>query len=239
MLHLVSLRQQEFRDTMRPKTKQPKAARQEVIIMTFGEKLKNARLDAGYTQEELAARLTVSRAAIAKWESDRGMPDVTNLKALAEVLNVSTDYMLDDGKPIDLSVTKKPIDLRKYGDQGKLSRLKKVKIKEKIIREEYPDSRIIRLTVTKIKNTKSENTADQIIGWFALLFGHIPLFGTQEFGKTIKTMDHQYYLVNEDRKQLFVLMTDEFIVSRVMVEKIEEKKFTIEDREFLVVGEVE
>ena len=81
--------------------------------MTFGEKLKNARLEAGYTQEELATRLTVSRAAIAKWESDRGLPDIANLKAIAEVLNVSTDYLLDDGNPIDISVTKKSIDLRK------------------------------------------------------------------------------------------------------------------------------
>ena len=180
--------------------------------MTFGEKLKPARLQAGYTQEELAAILTVSRAAIAKWESDRGMPDVTNLKALAEVLNISTDYLLDDGSSIDLSVTKKAIDLRKYGDQGKLSRLKKIGIKEKIIREEYPDAQIIRLTVTKIKNTKRETIADEAIGWFALLLGGIPLFGTQEMGKTINTLDHQYYLVNEYKRQLFVLMTDEFMV---------------------------
>ncbi len=206
--------------------------------MTFGEKLKTARLEAGYTQEELAARLTVSRAAIAKWESDRGMPDITNLKALAEVLRVSTDYLLDDGTAMDLSVIKKPIDVRKYGDRGKLSRLKKIGIKEKIIREEYAGARILRLTVTKIKNSKRENITDQVIGWFALLFGGIPLFGTQELGKTINTLDHQYYLVNEDKRQLFVLITDEFIISRVMAEKINDKKFTIEDREFQVMGEV-
>lgn len=207
--------------------------------MTFGEKLKTARLEAGYTQEELAVRLTVSRAAIAKWESDRGMPDITNLKALAEVLNVSTDYLLDDGNPIDLSVTKKSIDLRKYEDQGKISRLKKIGIKEKIIREEYAGAQILRLTVTKIKNNKGEAVADQIIGWFVLLLGGIPLFDTQEMGKTISTLDHQYYLINEDKRQLFVLMTDEFMVSRVMVEKINNKKFTIENREFQVMGEVE
>ena len=66
--------------------------------MTFGEKLKKARLEAGYTQEELASMLTISRAAVAKWESDRGMPDVSNLKALAEALNVSVDFLLDDGE---------------------------------------------------------------------------------------------------------------------------------------------
>ena len=207
--------------------------------MTFGEKLKKARLEAGYTQEELASKLTISRAAVAKWESDRGMPDVSNLKALAEALNVSVDFLLDDGEPIDLSVTKKPIDLRKYGDQGKLSRLKKLGIKERIIREEYPDRQIIRLTVTKIHNSKSETVVDQVIGWTALLFGGIPLFGTQEMGKTINSLDEQYYLVNDDKKQYFVMLTDEFMVSRAMVNRIEGKKFRIEDQEFKVMGEVE
>ena len=207
--------------------------------MTFGEKLRKARLGAGYTQEELASKLMVSRAAIAKWESDRGMPDVANLKALAETLDVSVDYLLDDGSPIDLSVTKKAIDLRKYGDQGKLSRLRKIKIKEKIIRDEYPGAQIIRLTVTKIKNTKGETVADQVAGWTALLFGGVPLFGTQEMGKTISSLDHQYYLVNEGEKQYFVLMTDEFLVSRAMKQRVDEKKFKIEDREFMMVGKVE
>ena len=206
--------------------------------MTFGEKLKKARIEAGFTQEELAGKLTVSRAAIAKWESDRGMPDITNLKALAAALNVSIDYLLDDGTALDLTVTKKAIDLRKYGDTGKLSRLKKVSIKEKLIRDEYPEAQIIGLTITKIKNTKNESIADAAIGLFALLLGGIPLFGTQEMGKTVGSLDQQYYLVNEGEKQYFVLVTDEFIISRTMASKITDKKFTIEDKVFQVVGEV-
>ena len=210
----------------------------EVLKMTFGEKLKKARIEAGFTQEELAGKLTVSRAAIAKWESDRGMPDITNLKALAAALNVSIDYLLDDGTALDLTVTKKAIDLRKYGDTGKLSRLKKVSIKEKLIRDEYPEAQIIGLTITKIKNTKNESIADAAIGLFALLLGGIPLFGTQEMGKTVGSLDQQYYLVNEGEKQYFVLVTDEFIISRAMASKITDKKFTIEDKVFQVVGEV-
>lgn len=210
----------------------------EVLKMTFGEKLKKARIEAGFTQEELAGKLTVSRAAIAKWESDRGMPDITNLKALAAALNVSIDYLLDDGTALDLTVTKKAIDLRKYGDTGKLSRLKKISIKEKLIRDEYPEAQIIGLTITKIKNTKNESIADAAIGLFALLLGGIPLFGTQEMGKTVGSLDQQYYLVNEGEKQYFVLVTDEFIISRAMASKITDKKFTIEDKVFQVVGEV-
>jgi len=48
--------------------------------MTFGEKLRNARKEAGFSQEQLAEKMSVSRSAIAKWETDKGMPDVNNLK---------------------------------------------------------------------------------------------------------------------------------------------------------------
>ncbi len=40
-------------------------------------------------------------------------------------------------------------------------------------------------------------------------------------------------------KLIFVLQTDEFLIARAMVKRIDEKKFTIEDRTFMVVGEVE
>jgi transcriptional regulator with XRE-family HTH domain len=207
--------------------------------MTFGEKLKKARTEAGYTQNELANKLTVSRAAIAKWESDRGMPDVTNLKAIAEALGVSIDYLLDDGSVLDLSVTKKAIDLSEGGAGEKLSRRKKIERKERIIRKEYPDGEIIRLTVTKIKNTKRETIADQAIGWFALILGGIPLFGTQEFGKLANSFDQQYYLVNQENAQYFVLLTDEYLISRTLADEIDGKKFEIGDKGFLAVGKVQ
>ena len=47
--------------------------------MTLGEKIKDARVKASLTQEELAAKIMVSRQAISKWESDRGIPDIENL----------------------------------------------------------------------------------------------------------------------------------------------------------------
>lgn len=211
----------------------------EVLIMTFEEKLKDARVNAGFTQAELADKLMVSRAAIAKWESDRGMPDVSNLKAMSEALGVSIDYLLDDGSELDLSITKKPIDLRKYGDEGKFSRIKKIGIKERIVRDEFPDAEIIRLTVTKIKDSKSEHIVDEAIGWFSLLLAGLPLFGTQELGKMAGEIGQQAFLINEANKQYFVVMTDEQMISRALVNRISDKKFEIGDKEFLVVGTVE
>ena len=41
------------------------------------------------TQEELADKVNVSKSAVAKWETDGGLPDRDNLKRIAEVMNVS------------------------------------------------------------------------------------------------------------------------------------------------------
>lgn len=207
--------------------------------MTFGEKIKKSRVEAGLTQDELAVELSVSRSAIAKWESDRGMPDVTNLKAIAAALDVSVDYLINDEDILDLSAKKKVIDLTKYGDIGKLSLIKKLKIKERIVREEYPDAGILRLTLTKIKNSKYETIADLIIGWFALILCRLPLFGSQEMGKLLNSVAQQYFLVNRKNTQYFVLLTDKHIISKVSGTAITDKRFDIADQSFLVVGKVE
>ena len=45
------------------------------------------------TQEELAEKLHVSKSAVAKWETNGGIPDRDNLKRLSEVINISLDDM--------------------------------------------------------------------------------------------------------------------------------------------------
>ena len=50
---------------------------------------KNMRL----TQEELADKVGVSKSAVAKWETDGGLPDRDNLRRLAEVMDVSVDEL--------------------------------------------------------------------------------------------------------------------------------------------------
>ena len=64
--------------------------------MTLGEKIREARRKCGLSQEQLAEKLSVSRSAIAKWETDKGLPDLGNLKILARLLNVSVDHLLDE-----------------------------------------------------------------------------------------------------------------------------------------------
>ena len=74
--------------------------------MTFGEKLREARKAAGLSQEQFAEKMSVSRSAVAKWESDKGLPDVNNLKVMAQLLGVTIDYLLDDEEKLNLSEIK-------------------------------------------------------------------------------------------------------------------------------------
>ena len=62
--------------------------------MEFYEKLQELRKSRGLTQEELAEMLYVSRAAISKWESDRGYPNIDSLKAISKCFSVSLDDLL-------------------------------------------------------------------------------------------------------------------------------------------------
>ena len=61
--------------------------------MSFQENLIRARKARGRTQEELAARLSISRQAVSKWETGESLPDLYKLAALADELGVSTDEL--------------------------------------------------------------------------------------------------------------------------------------------------
>ena len=62
--------------------------------MDFGEKLKALRTERGLTQEQLAARLYVSRTAVSKWETGGGSPNLDSLQVVARLFDVSVDDLL-------------------------------------------------------------------------------------------------------------------------------------------------
>ena len=59
--------------------------------LSLGQFIASRRKHLGHTQEELAAKIGVSKSAVAKWETDGGLPDRDNLRRIADVLNVSVD----------------------------------------------------------------------------------------------------------------------------------------------------
>ena len=64
--------------------------------MIFPEKLQVIRKSKGFTQDDLAAKLNVSRQAVAKWESGQGYPDISNLIGISDLFNVTVDYLVKD-----------------------------------------------------------------------------------------------------------------------------------------------
>lgn len=64
--------------------------------MNFSEKLKEIRKKEGLSQEQLAEKIGVSRQAITKWETGKGLPDVDNMVILAEIFKTTLDELLRD-----------------------------------------------------------------------------------------------------------------------------------------------
>ena len=69
--------------------------------MIFADKLIDLRKKNGWTQEELAERLNVSRQTISKWEGAQSVPDFKRMIQLSELFGVSTDYLLKDSVEAD------------------------------------------------------------------------------------------------------------------------------------------
>ena len=90
--------------------------------MTFGEKLKKARFALNYSQSEVAELSGISERSLYTYEQTGTMPRSGNIRKLAEVLNVSVGYLMDE----DETDTKKDIDhdifianaKNEYGSKG-------------------------------------------------------------------------------------------------------------------------
>ena len=65
-------------------------------IMILAEKIINERKKNGWSQEELADKLGVSRQSVSKWESAQSVPDLQRILDMSKIFGVSTDYLLKD-----------------------------------------------------------------------------------------------------------------------------------------------
>ena len=64
--------------------------------MIIADKIILLRKKHGYSQEELAEKMNVSRQAVSKWESAQATPDIEKILQLSELFSVTTDYLLKD-----------------------------------------------------------------------------------------------------------------------------------------------
>lgn len=77
--------------------------------MILADKIVNLRKRAGWSQEELAEKMGVSRQSISKWEGAQSVPDMNRILKLSEVFHVSTDYLLRDDME-ELPCTVNPLE---------------------------------------------------------------------------------------------------------------------------------
>ena len=69
--------------------------------MIFADKLIELRKKSGWSQEELAQQLEVSRQSVSKWEGAQSIPDMNKLIKMSEIFNVSLDTLVKDELPLE------------------------------------------------------------------------------------------------------------------------------------------
>ncbi|HFK0100805.1 TPA: helix-turn-helix domain-containing protein, partial [Listeria monocytogenes] len=64
------------------------------VAILFGKILKTLRINRGMTQADLGSKLNISKVSISKYENGNQFPDTDTLKRIADIFNVSTDFLL-------------------------------------------------------------------------------------------------------------------------------------------------
>lgn len=174
--------------------------------MTLGQKLKEIRKKFGLSQENLAEIMNVSRQAITKWESDEGLPDVSNLQQLSKVFNLTVDYLLDNDNSLPSLSMKKELDKEKYEMNQKGYK--------QILSDYYAEPwEIYELLRSENKSKLAWIVSDWIIGAGAM--------------ETIDSLNDTtpYYLIKKDGLKLLVNIHDYILEVIELPENTNDKKF--------------
>ena len=94
--------------------------------MILADKIINERKKCGWSQEELAEKLNVSRQSVSKWEGAQATPDIQKILKMAELFGVSTDYLLKDELEPDVYVPEPSV----ISDAGTQESIRKVSLEE-------------------------------------------------------------------------------------------------------------
>ena len=188
--------------------------------MTLGEKLKDIRKRFGLSQEQLAEIMHVSRQAITKWETDKGMPDVVNLQELAKVFGVTVDYFLNaEGQASGLTMTK-ALDKENY--KSKLGAY------NESLKEQFGES----WEVYVLSRSKKFKLTDFIID--TLTAPEISPVDTADMLSDLSP----YYLATKDGVKLLVNIKKWVLTVTELPEDTNEKRFTYGKDAFLNTGKL-
>jgi transcriptional regulator with XRE-family HTH domain len=188
--------------------------------MTLGQKLKEIRKRFGLLQEDLAEIMNVSRQAITKWESDSGLPDVSNLQELSKVFGITVDYLLNDENQLPALSMRKELDKEKY--KNKLS------MYNDVLKEYYPEPYEIYYLVRNKKLT----IPDILLDTFT-----VPEIGPVSTADELSDLS-PYYLIKKDNLKLLVNIKKYVLEVTQLPSNTNEKKFTYGKNKFRNVGKL-
>ena len=77
--------------------------------MEFNNKLYELRKQKGFSQEELASRLNVSRQTVSKWEVGESAPDMEKLIAISDLFEISLDELVKGETPKQSDVSEQVV----------------------------------------------------------------------------------------------------------------------------------
>ena len=187
--------------------------------MILGEKIKSIRKSFGFTQEELAEKLNVSRQAIAKWEMEGGMPDTENLKALSKLFGVSIDSLLDNDADMPLVLLHQEINISDFG--------KGINEQQKnVINKNFDKNWKVYVLTSDLKFLSAEDIIETIT------------YGISELPNVIKAFKEFHYLAVKDNYRLFVTVTKNMIDIKTLPSDTNIKKFELDNRVYSSISEL-
>lgn len=187
--------------------------------MTLGQKLKEIRKKFGLSQESLAEIMSVSRQAITKWESDEGIPDVSNLQELSKVFNLTVDYLLDNDNSLPALSMKKELDKDKYEMNGNGYK--------QILKDYYTEP----WEIYSLRRSKKHSKLAWIISDF--IVGAGPM-------EALDQLDDMspYFLVKKDGLKLLINIHDYILEVIELPENTNDKKFVYGKNKFSVLNRI-
>ena len=191
--------------------------------MKLSEKLKSYRKSFDLTQEELAEKLNVSRQVITKWESELGMPEVSNLKALSELFNVSVDFLLDDEQEIEYPILKEKYELEKNNYSNRYD------YAVNYLKDRYNNDDIY--VLTQVENGEKS--------FLTKVFSFITI-GVSDVSSIIEWFKDLaiWFVVENGKRKLLIKVTKEYIETRELSSLINTDKFTYDKNKFIKVDKI-
>ena len=186
--------------------------------MKFNEKLKVLRTEKGYTQEEIATKLNISRQSVSKWENGINEPDFETLKKICIIFDCSISDLIDDDKEVTNSKGKNLV--------SKIDKLVNINIGIVIFSALMIFSFIILLKNEVLINIRFDGTKDYGSKWSYLLLLILPTIMSCISFAIKKRKNKNDYISQMIILIVNIMLTIGFIILFYLIDEYNESKIS-------------